>query len=52
VDAEHCTDLTVYLGRNIKSEQVSDYGREGGEARDGVNLSKGQIRPGPFENPK
>jgi hypothetical protein len=44
----NCTHLTVNWGRDIEIDQVKDYGHEGGEARNGVNLSRGLIRLEPL----
>jgi hypothetical protein len=38
VDTKHYTHLAVYFSSSTKCDQVEDYGREGGDARDGINL--------------
>jgi len=40
-DAEYCTDLAVNFGRNAEIDQGKNYDREAGQARNGVDLSKG-----------
>jgi hypothetical protein len=37
-DVGHGTHLTVYWGRSIKDDHVENYGQNGGQARDRVNL--------------
>ena len=44
VDAEHCTHLAVNFRRNAERNNVKNHDHEGGQARSGVNLSKGQFQ--------
>jgi hypothetical protein len=44
VDAVQCTHLAVDRGCDVESHHVEDYNHEGGQARSGVDLSKGQIQ--------
>ena len=41
VDVEYCTHLAIDWGRNEVINQVENYDREAGQARNGVNLSRG-----------
>jgi hypothetical protein len=43
VDAKYRTHLAVNFRRNVERDQVKDYDREGGPARDQVDLWEGQI---------
>ena len=47
VDGVHCIHLAVNWGCDVKSDQVQDYDHEGGKARKGVDLLKGQIQNRP-----
>ncbi len=42
-DVEYCTHLAVDFG-SAETDKSENYDREAGQARDGVNLSKGQIQ--------
>ncbi len=42
-DVEYCTHLAVNFGCSVETDQGKDYDPEAGQARNGVNLSKGQI---------
>ncbi len=44
VDAEYRAHLAVNFGRNAEIDEAKNYDREAGQARNGVNLSKGQIQ--------
>ena len=41
---EYCTDLAVNFGRKAEIDQGKKYGREAGQARSGVDLTKGEIQ--------
>ena len=41
---EYCTDLAVDFGRKAEINQGKKYGREAGQARSGVDLTKGDIQ--------
>ena len=43
-DAEYCTHLAVNFGRNAEIGQGENYHQEAGQARNGVDLSKGEIQ--------
>jgi hypothetical protein len=43
-DAEYCTHLAVNFGRDVETDQDINYDREAGQARHGINLSKGKIQ--------
>jgi hypothetical protein len=40
-DAEYCTHLAVNFGRNAEIDHGKNYDREAGQARNGVDLSRG-----------
>jgi hypothetical protein len=40
-DAEHCTHLAINFGRTAEIDQGKNYDHEAGQARKGVDLSKG-----------
>ena len=40
----YCTDLAVDFGRNAEIDQHITYGHEAGQARNGVDLTKGEIQ--------
>jgi hypothetical protein len=46
VDAEYCTHLAVNFGRKVEIGHGKDHGREAAQARNRVDLSKGQIQTG------
>ena len=43
-DAEYCAHLAVDFGRTTEIDQGINYDHEAGQARNGVDLSKGQIQ--------
>jgi hypothetical protein len=43
-DAEYCAHLAVDFGRKAEIEYGINYDREAGQARNGIDLSKGQIQ--------
>jgi hypothetical protein len=43
VYVEYCTHLAINWGRIVKINQDKNYDREAGQARSGVNLSRGWI---------
>jgi hypothetical protein len=43
VDVEYCTHLAINSGCTVEIYQEEYYDREAGQARNGVNLSKGKI---------
>jgi hypothetical protein len=40
----YCTDLAVDFGRKAEIDQRTTYGHEAGQARNGVDLTKGDIQ--------
>jgi hypothetical protein len=46
----YCTDLAVDFGRKVEIDQRTTYGHEAGQARSGVDLTKGErFRLGKFK---
>ena len=43
VDIEYCIHLTIDSGPAVEIDQDENYDREAGQARNGVNLSRGWI---------